>query len=89
MVKKVVQRGRSERRGESYFAPYGELLRFTTRRIRSVTVVNAAAMVRRQCLARRKLAGFFNILLRLAALAFTPFARSAVAQETAVPVPAA
>jgi hypothetical protein len=26
MFKKAVQRGRSERRGEAYFVPYGELL---------------------------------------------------------------
>ncbi len=31
MVKKVVQRGRSEQRDEAYFEPYIESLRFTTR----------------------------------------------------------
>jgi hypothetical protein len=50
MVKKPVQRGRSERRGESYYERYGEPLRFTTRCIKRVTFVNAAEIVRRQCL---------------------------------------
>jgi hypothetical protein len=41
MLKKPVQQGRSERRGEAYAVLYGELVRD----------------------ARRRLAGFFNILL--------------------------
>jgi len=44
-------------------ALYGELLRFTTRGITRVTFVNAAEVVRRQCLARTPLADFFRILL--------------------------
>jgi hypothetical protein len=44
MVKKTVPQGRSERRGEAYSVPYVEPLRFTTRRIRRVTFVNAAEM---------------------------------------------
>ncbi len=63
MFKKAVQQGRSERRGESYFGPYVEPLRFTPRRIRRGMFVNAAEMVRRQCLARTPLADFFNVLL--------------------------
>jgi len=63
MFKKAGQQGRSERRGESYYAPYVEPLRFTTRCIKRVTFVNAAEIVRRQCLARTPLADFFNILL--------------------------
>ena len=45
--------------------PYAESLRFTTRWIKHVTFVNAAEIVRRQCLARTKLADFFNILLEI------------------------
>jgi hypothetical protein len=47
LVKKAVQRGRSERKRRiSYYEPYGEPLRFTTRRIKRVTFVNAAEIVR-------------------------------------------
>jgi hypothetical protein len=58
------QQGRSEQRGEAYSVPYVEPLRFTPRRIRCGTFVNAAELVRRQCPARTKLADFFNILLK-------------------------
>ncbi len=53
----------SERRGESYSAPYGDPLRFTTHGITRVTFVNAAETVRRQCLARIPLADFLRIPL--------------------------
>jgi len=50
--------------GQALFPwPYGELLRFTTRGITRVTLVNAAEPVRRLCLARTPLADFFRILL--------------------------
>ena len=62
MFKLVIQRGRSERRGEAYRVSYVEPLKFTTRRLRSVTFVDAAEIVRRQCLARTKLEAIFNIL---------------------------
>ena len=39
-------------------------MRFTPRRIRRGTFVNAVEMVRRLCLARTKLADFFNILVK-------------------------
>jgi hypothetical protein len=48
MFKKAVQRGRSEVR---------------TRSIMNVTCADAGETVSRQCLARTKPAGFFNILL--------------------------
>ena len=60
-----VQKGRLARpqrtRRRSVLVPYVELLKFTTPRIRSVTLVNAAEMVRRQCLAGTELASFFSI----------------------------
>ena len=40
--------------------PYVEPLRFTTRWIKRVTFVNAAEIVRRQCLSRTMLAGLFQ-----------------------------
>ncbi len=40
--------------------------RFTSRRIRRGTFVNAAEMVRRQCPAKTKLEAFFNILTKWA-----------------------
>jgi hypothetical protein len=43
---------------EASFIPYVEPLRFTPRRIRHGTPVNAAEMVRQRCLARTKLADF-------------------------------
>ncbi len=60
---KAVEPGRSKRGGEAYIGPYVEPLRFTSRRIRRGTFVNAAEMVRRQYLARTPLADFFNSLL--------------------------
>ncbi len=42
---------------------YGESLRFTPRGITCGTLVNAAEPVRRPCLARTPLAGFFRILV--------------------------
>ena len=42
---------------------YVEPLRFTPRRIRRGTCVNAAELVRRQCPAKAPLADFFSILL--------------------------
>ena len=53
-------------RGEAYFVPYVEPLRFTPRWIKRGTFVNVAEMVRRLCQARTKLEGFFNILLSVA-----------------------
>jgi hypothetical protein len=41
--------------------PYVELLKFTTRQIKSVTLVNADEMGRRQRLAGTELASFLNI----------------------------
>jgi hypothetical protein len=58
---RVGERPVSERR--IVLLPYGEPLKFTTRRIRSVTCVNADELVRRQCLARTPLADFFRILM--------------------------
>ncbi len=43
--------------------PYGEPLRFTTRWIKRVTLVNPAEKVRRKCLARTPLTDVFRILL--------------------------
>jgi hypothetical protein len=42
---------------------YVEPLKFTTRRVRRGTLVNADEPMRRRCLARIKLEDFFNILL--------------------------
>ena len=44
---------------------YVEPLRFTTRRIRRVTFVNAGEMVSQQCLARTKLGTILTILLAI------------------------
>jgi hypothetical protein len=65
MVKKVVQRG--ARGDEEVASCLRTGARFTTCRIRHVTLVNAAEKVRRLCLVSAqcltKLADFFNILL--------------------------
>jgi hypothetical protein len=52
-------------RAPAFSIPYVEPLRFTARRIRRGTLVNAAEMMRRQSPERTPLVDFINSLLRL------------------------